>query len=237
MRQEGVLLERLGSPRDAEHVPAYPFITLLQIASPHPLPPSMPAAACSIVAAACVGQAACMVPAVNAIFDDPCPLVRKRLQFGYRWAPGCTGAQARVPALQPAWHRRHEERLLLPQVPASAGPVGRAPPRPAAIRCQPAAQRRQPPPHRNPGCLLATSPHPGLPAAQAAAADAAAPATLAPAQPQAAFAAPPASAQAGASAQRHGASQCPGVAAVGPQRRVLVLHRAHTRCQPGRLCG
>lgn len=36
------------------------------------------------MSAACVGQVACMVPAVNAIFDDPCPTIRKSLQFGYR---------------------------------------------------------------------------------------------------------------------------------------------------------
>lgn len=40
-----------------------------------------------VTAAACEGQSACLVPAVNAIFDDPCPSVRKSLQFGYRCQP------------------------------------------------------------------------------------------------------------------------------------------------------
>lgn len=40
-----------------------------------------------IVSAACVRQAACMLPAVNAVFDDPCVGVRKSLGFGYRCMP------------------------------------------------------------------------------------------------------------------------------------------------------
>lgn len=41
----------------------------------------------TVVSAACVWQAACMVPAVNAVFDDPCPRVYKTLQFGFRCQP------------------------------------------------------------------------------------------------------------------------------------------------------
>ncbi|KAL4422481.1 hypothetical protein ABPG75_008678 [Micractinium tetrahymenae] len=60
-----------------------------------------------IVSAACVWQPACMVPAVNAVFDDPCPRVYKTLQFGYRCQPEVDGVPSAPPPSQsdspPSW--------------------------------------------------------------------------------------------------------------------------------------
>jgi hypothetical protein len=48
-------------------------------APPHPPPPPT----CSIVAAACLGQSACVVRASIDVFDDPCPGISKTLYFAY----------------------------------------------------------------------------------------------------------------------------------------------------------
>jgi hypothetical protein len=39
--------------------------------------------ACSIVAAACLGQSACVVRASIDVFEDPCPGISKTLYFAY----------------------------------------------------------------------------------------------------------------------------------------------------------
>ncbi len=48
-----------------------------------------PAALCSIVAAACLGEPECAVLASNDVFGDPCPGATKSLTFTYR----CAGAR------------------------------------------------------------------------------------------------------------------------------------------------
>lgn len=50
------------------------------------LPPTV-SRCCRVVSAACVRQPACLVPAVNAVFDDPCPGAAKALAFGFRCVP------------------------------------------------------------------------------------------------------------------------------------------------------
>ncbi|PSC74164.1 sugar phosphate phosphate translocator [Micractinium conductrix] len=126
----------------------------------------------SIVAAACINEPACVVPAVNPVFEDPCPRVYKTLQFGYRCQPelgteDSPAGTAPVVLASPPPPSPEQPQNPFAVSPPAAGSAAAPPPPPAAVLApSPPPPRRSPPP---PSPLPSPSPPPPVAVQQPAA--------------------------------------------------------------------